>query len=162
MSSSSSSSYTYDVDPFTQVENRLWQIFESDPRIASLIRRKVKVEQEKLDVIANADVPEVELEPAGGTLELQSSRNLNHCVQRWQLRATTGEHYQRLALFPLKWALISALSRAGVTLHPLLFVHNVTVTDVRDQFHPAEDKGLEGWTHFVQIAVEMYFDRGAT
>jgi len=112
------------------------------------------------DVLTEADIEEVELIPAGSQVNLRDSENRNRVTQQFTLRSVNGGGLPTVLHFPLKWIVITALSRAGADLG-LSFVYNVSVTDASETYAPPEDtkRGQSGWHGNIGILVEMNFHK---
>lgn len=164
-SSSSATVYDYPVDPYSLVLDRLWAVLEADARFNSLVALRSRVKQpEALDVVAEADRPLVEITPSGGQSEIGHTVNFNRCTQRFLIRCVSGDVLPKNMLFPLKWAVTSALSRAGVSMGLPGLVWDVTVDDVRDDLRAAEDtqRAAFGWSNAIQVTVLMMLSISAT
>jgi len=152
---------TYTTDPFTQVLDKIWAVLEADPRFTSKVRLKNRIKGPDVkDALAESDIEEVEIVPAGSEVNLRDSENRNRVTQRFQLKCTNGGGLPTSKHFPLKWVVVTALSRAGADLG-LSFVYNVSVTEGNETYAAPEDtrRGQTSWKGTIGIVVEMNFHK---
>ena len=150
------------IDPFTQVLDALWDLFESHKGFTDLVRLKNRIKVSGRDrmpykqEVQAADLPEVLIEPTeGGDLTYTSSAV--QMVQNFAIRLATGDLRANKLLFPLKWEVIQALYKTRGELG-LSFVKQVRVTDLAEAAIDEEaNRGHAGWSASIGLAVDLYF-----
>ena len=108
----------YSDDPYTRVHNAIWAILEQYPPFTELVRagNRIKLTGQPVNIKAEVeagDLPEVEVVPADDAgYEWGSTANSLVDTAMYRINVFTGTMQlddPRRGLYPLKWALISAL-----------------------------------------------------
>jgi len=152
----------FDIDPYTQVYRALWNMLIESPELSRLVRIGNRIRWDEQDpdpqkhALSDADLPEIQLDPVAGEVNLTGSSTSVACEQAFQLQLTSNDSRLHLSAFPLKWALIKTLSRWRSALG-LAFVKQIRLGDVID-IHAADDpdRGAAGWSMTLTISVEMW------
>lgn len=146
-------------DPFTQVYEKLWECLENDSGLSELIRsgNRIKrnegaVKQDK-ERKSDRDFPELRIEPSGGSFHVQATNTSVPIVQKFEVICTTGDLRIDRSFFPVKWALLNALSSINNDIG-LKFVRRISLDDIADSRN-TEKK--DGWNTVFEISVEMWF-----
>jgi hypothetical protein len=144
-------------DPFTQVYNGLWNLLESNDDLAALVkignRIKCTADKDGKEKYANADFPELIIRPAAGTSEIKSTSTHVQITQTYSVLCTAGDFRADKSFFPVKWALLNALTDGTNNLN-LNFVRHVILEDSTDN---RNTERFPGWNTAFNIKVEMWF-----
>lgn len=149
------------TDPFTEVLKAFWDMLESRPEFTSLVTIKnriklwegsAKPEKTKISV---ADLPEVAIIPIGGEYNPTASSSSVSITQVYRIVMVDGDLRLHKTFFPLKWAVLKAMSNLDKYLN-LPYVRQVVVSEHIDD---RNDEGHPGWNSGIDIQVGMWFDR---
>lgn len=161
-------SYT---DPFTQVERKLWDLISAHPGVTSLVRAgNIKDDQDLGDRAQKegklgADLPELRILPAGGSLLGHSSTSIRYS-QPFELQLLTGSERAFRQMYPVKWQLLRAfaLTRRDpqwATLG-LDFVIDVRISGSTDREDGVQaDNNKPSWLSLLRIEVDMSLSQTA-
>lgn len=151
------------TDPLTEVMNALWTLLEGQPEIKALVatHNRIKLTDttkkssaEKIKY-STADLPELVIEPSGGTMNPAATSTGALIIQRYGIGIADGDLRLHKTFFPLKWAVFKALAAIDNNLG-LDYVRRITIEDVED-FRNTEK--APGWSAGFEIVVDMWFSR---
>lgn len=148
-----------DKDPFTQVYEKLWDLLETDSQLAAHVKvaNRIKLNSRKVlhgkFRLSTKDLPELTIEPAGGTCEIKRTTTSMPITQHFAVRMKTHDLRVDRSFFPIKFALLNRLTDVTGNLG-LSFVRRVQVDDMTDG---RNDDGHDGWHTAFNITVEMWF-----
>jgi hypothetical protein len=145
-------------DPFTQVYNGLWDLLELNTELASLVKigNRIKCTSDgkgDKEKYTNSDLPEIIIRPAAGTSEIKSTSTHTQITQTYAVICTSGDLHIDKSFFPVKWAILNALTDATNCLN-LQFVRQVILEDSIDG---RNTERFPGWNTAFNIKVEMWF-----
>jgi hypothetical protein len=144
----------------------LWEALLADERFVArvkagnCIRYDGEAPNPEKSTITEADAPECTIEPAGGTGDLKPTKGtLLFCTQRFRIRLAGSESRVQKELLPLKWIVISTLAKVGPTLG-LPFVNRCALAETTEAAVDAalKERGLDGWTASIVVAVDLAID----
>lgn len=178
------------LDPFSMVYERIVAILKADPTIQSLVRSANWITfdsapQPLKRAFQPGDAPEILIEPVNGNDQWASTSLSAESTVMWSIKIATNDLRLffddpagsgiKTGVFPLKWALMACLDRAGdglelvngaTPLPPLPFcrVSRITVS-VKSPFDPAgnpvsEGRGTDGWTLLATLTTALDINRG--
>ncbi|MBI5724601.1 MAG: hypothetical protein HZA50_11620 [Planctomycetes bacterium] len=154
-------------DPFTQVLDGIWDALEAWPAFTSQVRlaNRLKLPENAEDpykpTVGNSDLPEMVIEPAGGSTRLSFSSSNFQTVQNYALQIATGKLSPRKFL-AVKWAVICALAQANKQTNPfgLKFVHDIGIVDESEVLDNQDSGRTEtGWSGRITIQATLNFSR---
>lgn len=155
----------FTIDPFTQVYNRIWEVFEDNVDFCALIKEgnRIKFTTEKTTPMKkqaiDADYPEVSLIPRGGESPSAISSTSAEFDRVFSLVIVSGTLRADKYLFPTEWLSLKILSNQSDSLG-LIFVKKFRVgpSDWRVN-DPEFTKGKEGWFSVIDINVGIVIPR---
>lgn len=153
------------LDPFTRVYNAIMALFADHDGVRDLVKpgNLIGYASDSADPIKGniqpGDLPEIEVRPAGGEVQLWKTSDSTEVLRRYVVGITTGELRVHESLFPLEWELLRALASTTNNLG-LPFVVNVHIEGF-DEDPEATDRhrGTKGWVALFSVIVQMHFDR---
>jgi len=155
-------------DPFTITYDALWDMVEDSQPLMDLLRPgnlvKLSDRQPIKDRLADADVPELLLVPTGASPLLRRNSSSAQCTRTYSWIITTGDMRVRNRLFPVEWALFSAMTSYCLVLNQLVwdntrFVENCQLLTATDGETVQENnRGLKGWSAVWTCQVQMVFN----
>lgn len=164
-----------DTDPFTQVYNAIWTELLAEPFIAAQVAAGNRIKFAGIttnsrspdkDNVASKDFPELRIVPTEGTPKLHASSNSANVSQRYSVQICSGDQRLDQVYFPLKWAVVRALSKwikSGRALRELTwnaatFVRDVQLEQMPDGVREADaNRGIFQWSTAAAIRVDMWF-----
>ena len=155
---------SYDPDPLTVMYNKQWEVLRAHFPITDFVKIGNQIIQTveepvfpKEDVV-DADLPEIRVLPAGGTIENIASTGTMVVEQNYEIQVAVQDARLNAQFFPLQWEIIVAYVKAGCDLG-LDFVEVVRLGNYTDEENDvAVLRGLEGWSSLMSVAVRMRFD----
>jgi len=114
------------------------------------------------DNIQDADTPELLIAPVSSTYAIGAASNIHQMTRRFNIRLATTDQVTHNKLFPVQWALFTALARIH-RLNPDLgldFVLKLTVIDDQSALTDLGDgqRSTRGWVSLLSIDVAMQFE----
>lgn len=159
------------LDPFTEVYNALYDAFEAEHEIERRIvpRSRVRLDGDGPNPtrvkVASADMPELRLDPGSCLSELFHTSTGAKIVQDYLLTMSSQEVRVQRDIFPIKWAVLRAISKGSPKLG-LTYVKRVDVMDSVDELdqeaargRTAGSRGTPGWEFTMTIQVTMFIAR---
>lgn len=159
------------IDPFTRILKQLWAVVLGEPDVTSLVRAGNRIRRVLLaselsettktpkDEITSADLPEIDIVPAGGLVQLPGSSGGAFVQQSFEVQIAVETARLDVGFFPLYWAVLRAFIKADCRLG-LDFVEGITLTQyTTDANTMAILRGLEGWSALLGIDVKMRFTK---
>lgn len=159
------------VDPFTEVYNALYDQLEAEHEIERRIlpRSRIRLDGEEPNPtrvkVAAADMPELRLDPGSCLSELFHTSSAAKIVQTFLLTMSSQEVRVQRDIFPVKWAVLRALSKGAPKLG-LDFVKRIDVMDTVDELdqeagrgRTSGSRGTPGWEFTMTIQVTMFINR---
>lgn len=149
----------YIDDPFTVVMRRLWAMLEDSQALTDLVPSNNRIKmfdgsaKPEKDKLAQADTPQLLIEPIGGELQTPFSSSSGRVQQRFAISIMSGD-LRVQQMFSTKWALCKALSHINDYLD-LDFVRRIILSDFVDA---PNDVLIPGLQSTVEILVDMFFD----
>ena len=158
-------------DPITLVYEKIWEILESGTRIQALVKEgnRIKLNDWRnrapfKERIAAGDLPELTIISVNGNVHLNKTTTGSMFTQRFRIVISSGEQRIDPGIFPVKFAVISAMADwvaqlatvvwKGEKIAPVCrmldFVDGLSDTDL--------NRGILGWSTLMLLEVEMYFD----
>lgn len=150
------------LDPFSQVLNAIWDIFESNAELASLVKpgNRIKVGRGRRipykSQTSDADLPEIVIEPAGCVLQPYASSSSARAEQVYEVRFTGRDLSVNETFFPVKWALFKILCTEKYNFG-LSCVKRVEIGDGQDEIQ--NERNHYSWAAVIPITVEMFWNR---
>ena len=152
------------MNPFSIAYNGLWQLAEDDMGLRALVRSENRIKFDSFNPIkqniADADVPELILVPAGGDPNLINTSDTTKIVKRYNWLLSTGSNQQG-QFFDIEWALTRAMLRwPDLTLlwKNKSFVKSVKIVSITEGLSDAErNRGINGWSGILSMSLEMHF-----
>lgn len=156
-------------NPFTLVYNALWDMVESWPPFAGMVRvgNRVKFTGKSREIIkqevTTSDLPEVRLISVEAAPHLQRTSNSTSVVVTFQWQVSTGDQRLDAALFPLKWEMLRAMSKWELALSALTWNDKSFVKLYRPQVAADGElqadliRGIKGWSTIWSCTVELWF-----
>lgn len=148
-----------ELDPMTQVYHRLWQILESHEPFVQLVRpgnrlRTVSGGGIVKPSLQPADLPQVQIVPTGGTIDLFQTSTGSTFSQDYAILIRTGDRATDDRPLRIKWQIIRAFAAQGDELG----LSDVTGV-VRARLHgPGEQATGEPWKIAMRVAVQFRFE----
>ncbi len=153
----------FNPDPITEVYIGLLDTMRNDPDVGSivavgnLIKRSsalangtdfIRPKEDKLDF----DFPEIDIVPAGGTLDVPNTSSSIVIDQGFEIVIGTPTARLDAKFFPLFFAIVRAFVRVGCTGGVSDVVERLSLSNYTDDENlDAVLKGLEGWSSFITI-----------
>lgn len=161
-----------DLDPFSQVYNRIWDILEARDgegqwsqrvRPGNRINYAGQHRRPEKPTRAPADAPEVAIVPVpGGDLKLTSSSSSSRARQNYGIRVRTGDLRVHTALFPLRYEIFRAFAGQPKDMGLPAFVVNHQIKDiVDDTLLNARLNANEGYESLYVVEVDFQFNTAA-
>jgi hypothetical protein len=154
------------VDPFTQVINRLWAILEADATFCAMVKPGNRIKLTAADGhnpikqnVQPGDLPEVIIEPTTSVDNAARTSTSMTVLQNFSVKAATNDMRINAAALPLRWVLLKAMFAGGDRLDLDFVVRTRLTTSLLNTYDPVENRGTEGWTVLMTVAVEMEFAR---
>lgn len=154
------------LDPFTTVYNRLWDIFEGFPPLAAMVSLRNRIRRtgdgfvREKDSKAPADFPEIDIVPAGGTFQIPATSTGNLIIQGFEIVINSDKARLDIKFFPVIWEIIRAISKAGCDMGIPELVARIELSNYTDDENLAALlKGLEGWSSLITANIEMRIDK---
>lgn len=159
-----------DLDPFTQVFNKLWDLAEASPTLSDMVRpgNRIKYNQQAQrdpikENVQAADLPELVLAIDSGTGNLHSTSCSSKIVRQYVWMITSGDYRVNFTILPVEWALICSMNDWVHDLGELTwnndhFVKRLDVVGLASGLsNPDQNRNIRGWSSLVRIEVEMHF-----
>jgi len=157
--------YPYIIDPFTQVYEKIWETLTNAPEVSRRVKpvnRIMRTGQRVgpfRDTVTAADLPELDVVPAGGEANPFQTSTSGQFLQMFDVQVSAGGmSLDRSQLFPLKWAVLKAVARAGDTLG-LDFVKSVRITDMAEGPTLRDERQAVGWQAIIRVQVVLFITR---
>lgn len=173
------------MDPFSVIYKRIIAILQADATLSELVRdanwitfdSKVTPWKKNLQP---GDAPEILVEPVTGMDQFASTSTSGETQVTWSIKVATNDtrlFYDDVSgnssgIFPLHWALMVCLDKAGDNLKlngdaGLSFVRSTRLTaTVKSPFDPvgnpiSEGRGTDGWTLLATLTTVIDVPRKA-
>lgn len=154
------------LDPFTTVYNRLWDIFEQSAELTSLVKLRNRIRRTGVEFIRDkdektpVDFPELDLVPAGGTLQIPATSTSNAITQGFEIVINSDKARLDVKFFPVIWAVLKAINKAGCDMGIPELVARIELSNYTDDENLAALlKGMEGWSSLITANIEMRIDK---
>lgn len=153
-------------NPFIQTYSKVWELLEAHVPFTDLVslRNRIRFDQETqpplIDSRLTADLPVVELQPAGGSFDIFNTTQTSEAIKSFSVGSFSGDLRLQKQHFDLQWEIARALGKGGVKFG-LAFINRWELADGIDIKDEPQDllKGSQGWTHLQVITVIYRFSR---
>lgn len=163
---------TFDLDPFTLVHDKLWELLESGSRFRQLVKSGNRIKLSRFndrkpmkEQVQTADLPEVTIIPVSGNQILQTS-GARIIAQVYRIVISSGEQRINPGIFPIKFAILCAMQdwvkylMTGITWRTTNPVVNAKLTGDTDGASDSDlARGIEGWSTLMNLEVWFSFDK---
>jgi hypothetical protein len=158
-------------DPFTRIERLLWHILESHPGFTDRVPVGNRIKRCESSQIADrakqspqvADLPEVQIRPAGGQGEQARTSSGEGFEQQYEIQISTSfitsqgnnaaTELQK-GIGPLKWEVIKAFAHRADVYPTHGFVKRITVVPIAEfDFEDNPASRGPGWTAVLTVSV---------
>lgn len=140
-----------------------WPLFASTVKVGNRVKFTgdlgIKIKKE----IATADLPEVRLISSSAAPHLQRTSNGTSVIATYEWQISTGDQRLDAVLFPLKWAMLRAMSDWQATLRALTWNSKTFVRLLRSglaadgELESDLTRGVKGWSIIWSCTVELWF-----
>lgn len=163
-----------DKDPLTLLTNCVVATLQESPAVKlamGLAKKNIHAFNKsrsgtQTDVRAEADLPELAIEPSGGPTNINLASNL--CSMDWGMTLGINSGDQRVTevlnpvLFAV-WATLAAKLIDGPVMslqwQNQVFVHHYSVQNVTiGKSNPDMNRGIKGWTSICSLLFNLHFD----
>ena len=152
------------VDPWTQVHDRIWAILEADPDFAAAVRPANRIKLTENDGanpfkenVQAGDLPECVVEPTTSTDEPAKTSMSASVTQAWSVKVATNDLRWHKAAGPMRWILLKAFAAAGDNLGLDFVVKTRINSSLSNTYDPIENRGTQGWTVLLTLTTVMEF-----
>ena len=157
------------TDPFTLTYNAIWSLLTASTEFTALVKPNNRIsfagasrQPEKL-AVQDADFPEVRLQPLGGEFGPQRDTSGRTWIERFEIVMSTGDQRVHERLFPVRWAIVRALSNWPTVLPALewnsqKFARRLELQTTNVGTSQIDmTRGIDGWAAIATIEVYMCF-----
>lgn len=154
-------------DPFSMTFAALWELAESSPRLGQIVRMGNRIKLSDRDAfkpqVQSADLPELILVSEGLSGNLHETSSTSRFTRNYAWLISTGDMRLTHLLYPVEWALVTAMLRWKETLSRLVwrgdqFVKRAQITTVDEGVSDQDrNRGIAGWSSVWRVEVEMHF-----
>jgi hypothetical protein len=163
-------------DPLTHAQNTLEAYYKASPAVKRSMKSAIKNfvafnktrGTEAHDVNTESDLPEIVLNAIGGPSNVNFASNLSSLDWTWRVGVNTGDQRITQHLGPLVFAIFATTAHAvdssldgqlvGMLWNDYPFAKNLTFSNIQTgESNPAENKGLIGWSAFLDLTLHMLF-----
>ena len=154
------------VDPFTMVARCLFDLFREFEPLQEYIKPGNFVHfagqhtDPMLDMVADADAPELVVEPGPMQVEMWKSSTMTLVERQYHVGVLTQDLRIQKGIAPIEWLMIRALATAKSSNLGLSFVNRVMVSSYETVRDPDIDRGgREAWSGVLTVSVRMTFSQ---
>lgn len=157
------------TDPFTIAYEGLWALLETWEPFTELVKSGNRIKYvgssrnpEKPEV-SDGDMPEVRIIPVSTLTHVKRTSNLTSCLQKFEIGISTGDQRLHVRHFPVKWAILRALTNWQASLTILTwngktFIKIARPTEVSEGVSEFDaNRNIRGWSSVWSCELEMFF-----